>query len=774
MRAADSRAADFVGEASGGCQPPDSDGDAVGAERLDIFGPSAKIKPMKANKVVLLSLQFAGSLTLGITLLAVILIVIALATFIEAEYGTAAAQFVFYANPWFYLLITLLALNILAGALLRLPWKKHHIPFLITHAGILILLFGCYLTWKYGEEAQITLPEGTIGNVAMKPAQQQFEFNHIDHSGESVMVHVPFRPGPFSWRDYQYENWIQDSRRYKTLLWYAMRFVPRNTGENAVPGVDSARFEVIDYLAQSVVEPVPPFEMNILWPNKTVRTVTELGEVREVSRHWEPVRLDLRQRQAAPGLADVHGVSATMSGGERISYNLATNQEELNAFTGSRPMFALPDTAEIRNNSASLWGEIILYYDGKHYSVSVDELLELAANGRYRIEDSGLTIHDVRFRDRGPIIHFSVSTSSEMEAMTLFPDNPELNVQARRLGVFGSYWVDPVPIMQQSAGRADSPMLQRLATQRIDFMQGPDKQLYYRLWSGRAIVDEGVIPNQEGQRGAPIRTQLNLAEGTPNAVNIVIDRFTPQDVPGGRIVPETVNRNQPNRSQHGEQRVQLRVEFDGTEDTFWLRAAAPTVVPFPPDFDQVRYIYGKGQTLAVQINHETIDLGFGILLKQFEKRTEPGMRMSSHYSSLVDYVEPLNDPPVRSTMFSRNLDNYRTLPGGENILISMNRPGFFKGTGAGYRIYQSSYIGPYYPDQPQFHELYDGRVFPWESRPRESIALSTLSVNNDPGRGWKYLGSFLIVLGSAVFVNVSVSRSTATAYIVNVSSRPTA
>jgi hypothetical protein len=294
----------------------------------------------------------------------------------------------------------------------------------------------------------------------------------------------------------------------------------------------------------------------------------------------------------------------------------------------------------------------------------------------------------------------------------------------------------------QRAEHSDNPMLMRLANRRLDFMQSPDGKLHYRLWSGRRIVADGVVPEQEGQQ----KPELKLAVQTPYEVEIVIDRFVPQDVPGGRIVSAPTS-----RTHHTEHRVKLRVEFDGNEDTFWIRTATPTVIPFPPDWDQVRYIYGNDRTLALQINFETIDLGFGILLKQFEKRTEPGIRMSSHYSSLVDYVEPIT-PLATGAMFSRNLANFRTLPNGENILISMNRPGYFRGTAGGYRIYQSSYIGPFFPDEPQFHELYAGTIFPWESRPREVIAMSTLSLNDDPGRGWKYFGSFLIVIGSTVFV----------------------
>jgi hypothetical protein len=298
--------------------------------------------------------------------------------------------------------------------------------------------------------------------------------------------------------------------------------------------------------------------------------------------------------------------------------------------------------------------------------------------------------------------------------------------------------------MQQSPDHADNPMLQRLAVQRLDFMQGPDKKLYYRLWSGQSIIADGVVPDREGQ--GQKKPQFKVAEKTPHEADIVIDRFVPQDVPGNEIVLASTGSGQQN-----EQRIKLAVKFDGKEDMFWIRAVTPTIVPLPPEQDQIRHIYGNNRTLCIQLNFETIDLGFGILLKQTEKRTEPGTRMPSHYSSLVDYVEPI-DPADSKNAFSQDLGKYQVLSGEENILISMNRPGYFKGTGRGYRIYQASHHGPYYPDQPLFQALYDGTIFPWETRPRESIAMSTLSVNADPGRGWKYFGSFLIVLGTAMFV----------------------
>ena len=672
-------------------------------------------------------IRFVGSLTFGMFLLAVLLFLLAWGTFVESEYGSAVARFVLYGNLWFAGLLALLALNLIVSLLCYFPQSRRKIPFLTAHVGLLILLFGCTLTYQFGEEAQITLPEGTIGCVAIKPERQQFELTYVPHFPAGNSQSIPFRPGPFSWQDYQYDHWIKNDKRYKSILWHAMRFGNRNMGE--LPSGDpNVKIEVLDYYANSKLEPVPPFHVSVLW-KKNVQTISELGEVKEAPRNWESLLLELWS--AAPGLRDVHGSSTTMSQGERVTYTLAGSPEEIAVFQ-SLPRGGI---------DAGLWGEIVLYYGGTHYSVNVDQLLTLTDNQRWTVEGSGLQIGNVTFRDRGPIISFSVFTQSgEREAMTLFPDNPELNVHARRLGVFGSYWADPQRIMQQSIAHADHPMLKRLALPRLDFMQGTNKKLYYRLWTGQKIIGEGFVPDRQGQK----KPQFKLAEQTPNEVEVVIDRFVPQDVPGFRIVPISTGKQ-------NEQRVKLRIVFDGKEDMFWLRAVVPTVVPFPPDQDQIRYVYGNHRTLCVQLNFENIDLGFGILLKKFEKRTVPGTRMPAHFSSLVDYVAP-RDPKNVGMTFSRELNNYRTLPGGEDILISMNRPGYFSSSGREYRIYQSSCIGPFTPDQPQFHELYDRTIFPWETGPRESIAMSTLSVNDDPGRGWKYLGSFLLVIGVAMFL----------------------
>ncbi|MDR3182064.1 MAG: cytochrome c biogenesis protein ResB [Planctomycetaceae bacterium] len=681
-------------------------------------------------------LRIAGSLSLGILLLAVLLTVLAWGTFVESEYGGTVAKFVLYSTNWFSAIIALLCLNILCAVVVRFPWGTYHIPFLLAHCGLLVLFYGCYQTWHYGEEAQITLPEGSVGRMATKTDQQQLQFSYIEHQFADTPqpVQVPFFPGPFNWQDYEYENWFRNEPKFKTSLWYALQLARRDQGKIPLVG-KNVKVEVLDYLANSALESVPPLELNILW-KQMVKTKTEFGEETEVPRNWEPVRLEMRQQ--VPGMSSMQGASAAMSKDERVSFFAAASQDELTAFQAGLPK---------GGKFSGFWGELVFCYGGKNYSLNVDSLVTLpSGNERVPLGGSGLEIGEIRFRERGPIINFAVfAPGGTKESMTLFPDNPEMNVQARKTGVFASYWLEPQKMLKNS-DYSSNPLLQRLAKPRFDFVQGPDKKLYYRLWSGERIVIGGVVPDAVGGK----KPEFAVAEGTPLAAAVSVTRFVAQDTAGGRIVSLPAGQGREHH-QGTEKRVKLRVEFDGKEDTFWLRAVTPTVVPLPPESDQIRYLYGKNRTLCVQWDFAKIDLGFAVLLKKFEQRTEPGTKMPSHFSSLVDFSEPV-DPGNLTQAFSRRSTDYRPLPDGKDILISMNRPAYFKGLGSGYRIYQSSYMGPYHPNQPQFFELYDGTIFPWEDKPRESVSMSTLSVNNDPGRGWKYFGCLLIVTGTAGFV----------------------
>lgn len=680
----------------------------------------------------LLPLQWIGSLTTGIVLMILLILVLAWGTFIENTYGTAVANFVLYKSSWFSVLLGLLALNILCSMIVRLPWKRRHFPFLAAHAGILILLIGSFLTKIGGEEAAVWLPEGAAGSKASKSDRQVFELTSDRRVSDPLRI--AFNPGPFNWEDYARENWNRrEKQRFRDSLWLATQLARRDRGTVSVQGdSQGTQLEVLDYLAHSALQRVPPLELNLLW-KKTVRTTSELGEVSERPRNWERVQLDLAS-SAPHGRRDIQTRHVEMEGDENVYYSMTPIPALVEAFRNG-----LPDPSKPFGKR----GQLVLYHNGTVHYFDVDELLRATEeNKRTLIPGTRFEIGDVQFRVRAPLIYFVLhSPDGVTEAMHLCPNRPEMNAQAEELGVFGNYWVEPSVLKDDFGEQIDDSVLNRLALPTLELLQGPDKQLYYRYIVNQTVPTHGVISGAKDAEGKKIR--LTLGQGTTEEAEFVLEKFTPQDYPGYRIVSGQIG-----ESRMPVQRVQLRVSVDGNEDTFWLRIQEAMAVPPPLQEDQRRFVYGKNRTVRVEWKNDSIDLGFGIFLKHFDTRREPGTRMSTHYSSWIDFVE-MTSPEAEKQGFSLSQDDFRVLRG--DVWIRMNQPGVFQGKNSRkrYRIYQASCTGPFHPGDMEFHQYYDGRIFPWETRPRETLYTSTLSVNYDPGRGCKYLGSFLIIFGTA-------------------------
>src|SRR5690606_26425030 len=106
--------------------------------------------------------DFCASLKLAVILILACALALAWATFVESAYGTPAVQFGMYGSWWFGLLNLMLAINIFAAAAIRYPWKKHQTGFVITHIGLLVLLFGCLMQRRGGIDAQMPIFEGQI------------------------------------------------------------------------------------------------------------------------------------------------------------------------------------------------------------------------------------------------------------------------------------------------------------------------------------------------------------------------------------------------------------------------------------------------------------------------------------------------------------------------------------------------------------------------------------------------------------------------------------
>jgi len=109
----------------------------------------------------------------------------------------------------------------------------------------------------------------------------------------------------------------------------------------------------------------------------------------------------------------------------------------------------------------------------------------------------------------------------------------------------------------------------------------------------------------------------------------------------------------------------------------------------------------NGERITFELSKKQLLLPYELVLDQFKMDTDPGTNNPASYESFV-------------TLFKGN-------EGSTKHRVFMNNPLKYKN----FTFYQASYFqtneGPY---------------------------GSVLSVNFDPGRFWKYLGSFLLVFGS--------------------------
>jgi hypothetical protein len=142
--------------------------------------------------------KLLASLKLAVLLIVVLAAVLAVATVLEAEYGREYAQWYVYASHWFIALLTLLGVNILAATLIRFPWKQHQTGFVVTHAGLLVLLFGSIQTFVGGMEGQVALLEGESAGKIMLIDRSVVTVTRPTDKGRGK-TGFTFRPGPVDW-----------------------------------------------------------------------------------------------------------------------------------------------------------------------------------------------------------------------------------------------------------------------------------------------------------------------------------------------------------------------------------------------------------------------------------------------------------------------------------------------------------------------------------------------------------------------------------------------
>ncbi len=665
----------------------------------------------------------SASLKLAVILIAASAAVLAWATFIEREYGTKAVHFGVYGTWWFAALVSLLGLNVLCAALIRFPWKKHQTGFVITHAGILVLLVGCSLSWLGGIDAQMPIFEDTAAHRAFVDTQH---FELAVHRAASAaatgaapsgqepsaapsaspanpeIVSIPFTAGPFNWDDYKQKG------KLKRLPWFPWRLARRDEGVLYDRG--GIRLEVLDYLSDSKSVAAPPLKLQARSP---------AGKSPDAGQSIELSVQNASDPRAPHRRASLGGRQA-LAGGQQFVFWVAGSQAETEAFLNSQPDGPLGSK-----------GQAVLYARGKKYAFPLDSW---APRARTPLGDTGLQLELADLDERLWGVSLRVIAPGEKpQRLMLLADYPEFNQHDREHGVYGAYWHEAVHGGPADGARpGEQGALREIGRPRIDILQGADRQLYYRSWRSPRLEALGALPID--------RTHRVSFPGSEDQVTWHVDEYTPHDRPGERIQPVPFSAKK--ESNRKVRRVLVRLTVDDASEQFWLDGLEPIQFEQPPRDTQRKVVGGHGQRAALTLAYDEIRVGFRVRLLSFNRKLDPGTSMASHYSSLVDFLA--YDEKRAEPVGLGSDDDAQVLR--KDVLITLNEPVNFSDprTGRSYRLFQESFAGPWKPGDEEFDQMVPS------GSTKDQLFASFLTVNYDPGRGLKYTGSLLIVAGVGV------------------------
>jgi len=664
-------------------------------------------------------LRGLGSLRLAVVVMGLLAGVSAWATLIESRYGAPAAQFGIYSTWWFAGLGWLLALNVICAALVRFPWQRRHLGFVITHLGILLLLGGCLLGRWYGVQGQVPVFEGRATHTAYKD-QEAIELRVSEPRGSTDRpapaadpVYIPLRAGPFNWRD---------AARRSVFPW---RLATRSEG--LIYDRDGIRMEVLDYLSDSRRIGVP-------------RITLAVGSGDDGSNRAALTDLLTLQVTPAEGahaglLPAGMGGRASLGEGRRVLFWMTGKRAQTEAF-----LRALPE------GELGPLGQVVLWASGKPFRFDVAELRK---EPRQPLGTTGL---EVELQELNPWmlgVQLAVSEGDEpRQRMFLFAYLPYANQYDSQHGVYGAYWFDPAAAAQgpESEGFSETA-LREAAGGRVEILQGHDQQLYYReVEDGRPRT---AARWPAARRGAQLGGRIVAFADSARPQELMLREFVPAPRPAWQVEPLPFDKDKRRRTP----RVELRLSVDGQSSRFWLASRHSEAS------DVLHQVQSPRGRVSVSLGLEPIDLGFQLYLRRFRQQLDPGSRQAAHYSSLVDFfTRTENDPSAeggvsvqRAPSADEPADRLsEESPAGEplrkNVLITLNAPVELKDPRSGrvYRFFQTSFNGPFRPGDPEYDELVGPRGA------RDELYLSQLSINADPGRGLKYAGSAMIVIGIGV------------------------
>jgi hypothetical protein len=644
--------------------------------------------------------RFLASLKLAVISLATLAGVLAYATFFEKWYGTAAVQEWVYRSKGFAILLAFLGMNILCAALIRFPWKRRQIGFVITHAGLLILLAGSWRSVQTADEGQLGMLEGETQSQLVRLDYPVVRVRKLDpHTGAPLhpeYVFDDFRPGNFAWGP--------GHPRPRGILGGVAHSVA-----SLVSGASGSEVEVL------ASTPADPFRLVV---KSYIPTSVEV-KIGVADPSAGPIA-KIRPRFKGPGMPQARDV---LTGDEQWfvpdrRFYRATRTESPAQFSFlyvDRPelvaQFLNPPkqsgkegvarfhyqdrSGQSRDHELRLDGQagkpvvlpesdLTVTFEG----ISQFDPRELGLAGRLGDAEIPFAQFRVRKGDGPEVLHYGWATLPMFPSV--IPSQGGDDGAPQRALVAIDYYLPPV-VDPKTNGLFGV----------IEVMGTPQGSLYYRVF-GRGEQGLGEIrsvgPLTKGKEIAAFGGNPNQ----PMSLSFEVDEYLPAGRTKKAAEPIVLPKGQMGE---GIPAALAEMTVDGHTEQVWIRRS-PTLEPV---FQHVSFPSGDYE---VSFDVDRKNLGFTLRLDDFDVGFEPGTEQATRFVSqvrLTDEAEDIHDQPHT---------------------IAMNEPL----THRGYTFYQSNYIRH---QDPKTGEL-DGQF--------ESV----FAVATDPGRNTKYFGVFMVVVGAFV------------------------
>jgi hypothetical protein len=589
-----------------------------------------------------------SSVKMAVFIMVLILIATAIGTIVESRYNAELASLYIYAAPWFNALLFLVGILVINATIARLPWKKRHTGFLITHLGIVTLLIGAYITQNYGIDGILQVEEGRSGQKVFL-SERVFEYSsHVDFK----KIYVEKKPYSFNFFDLRRLN-QQISDNYE-IMDYKPFVAEQDPMLSQIQNIDGflLQFNIKSAFFDQDVSLHSRMRSELQMGPAVFKVVTEKDLLKDSTKDG---LVKTKKKVAKKSLKKSKKKAKPIVPGQALL--------EIYSFKSNK-LLATLKVSQLSQSKAYVFKGISLLLKQKfnHASIEANKIVEANPKGPAT----------------NPALELTISQGKESLREVIYTKFDGFTLNAE--GAFNYKFKYKSDVAETLVPIVTHKKPKIKATNVVQFVVAADQSLKVQFIKNNKIESENNVKVNEEILTPWMGMKLKLSA-------FVDSQNMPSAMEPKAIVPKVKEDMTPPSA------LQVKVKSLGKK--LWITEGQ--VKSLGHGDSEVQFFYGRN----------SIDLPFNLNLKKFYKKDYPGTETPMSFESHV------------------------TIDGGkEQLVISMNEPMKLQG----YTLYQSSY----------------------QLRPGGG-ALSIFSVNRDPGRSLKYLGSVIMSIG-IIIITLMKSR----------------